>query len=400
MSDFRAVATVTAALQRLLQGAVGVDVPGAHAWTDRPDSHQNGNADGPGVNIYLYQVTPEPSQRNADLPVRSSNGQLVRRPQASVALHYLLSFYGDDGELEPQRVLGSVVRTLHARPIVTRALIQAVTDAARDNPPIHPDLADSDLAEQIDVVRVSPLALNLEELSKLWSVFFQVPYALSVAYQASVVLIDEPVQPALGLPVVQPDVSVGVLNRPYIDRVDAGSGEPITGADTLAVHGARLVGETTTILIGGAAVAPTTAAPNLLTIALSTVADLRNGPTPLKVRLAPLGEESNLATFTVHPAVTSVTATGTAASGEITVTVDPAVGTGQAAALSLLAPNSGERRRVFAVPALDADSSTVTVPINGLSPDRYIVQLSVDGADSGVERDALGKITGPAVSLS
>src|SRR3954469_3999130 len=201
MSDFRAVATVTAALQRLLQTAVGADVPGALAWTDRPDAHQSADANGPGVNIYAYQVTSEPTQRNSDLPTRGPSGQVVRRPQAALALHYLMSFYGDDGELEPQRVLGSVVRTLHARPIITRALITTVTDAAKDNPPIHPSLADSNLADQIDVVRVSPLALNLEGLSKLWSVFFQVPYGLSIAYQASIVFIDEPVQPAASSPV-------------------------------------------------------------------------------------------------------------------------------------------------------------------------------------------------------
>ena len=37
--------------------------------------------------------------------------------------------------------------------------------------------------------------MNLEELSKLWSVFFQTPYALSIAYQASVVLIEPDLEP-------------------------------------------------------------------------------------------------------------------------------------------------------------------------------------------------------------
>jgi hypothetical protein len=399
MSDFRAVATVTAALQRLLQSAVGTDVPGAHAWTDRPDSHQNGDGTGPGVNIYLYQVTPEPSRRNADLPTRGSNGQPVRRPQAALTLHYLLSFYGDDGELEPQRVLGSTVRTLHARPVITRALIQAVTDAAVETPPIHPDLAGSDLADQADVVRVSPLALNLEELSKLWSVFFQVPYALSVAYQASVVLIEEPVPTVGGVPVLRPDLTVGVLRGPRVTRVDAVSGELITAADILAVHGARLAGATTTVQIGPHVVAPTSTAPDLLTITLSTMADLRAGRTPLKVLHSPLGEESDVASFTMHPTVTAVAVGGTAAAGDISVTTDLTVGAGQTVALSLLAPETGERLRVYPAPARDTDTTTVTVPVSGMTPGRYIVQLSVDGADSDLERDAQGQLTGPEVTL-
>jgi hypothetical protein len=59
-------------------------------------------------------------------------------------------------------------------------------------------LAGSNLDEAMEQVRITELPLNLEELSKLWSVFFQTPHALSVAYRASVVLIetDDAVSPA------------------------------------------------------------------------------------------------------------------------------------------------------------------------------------------------------------
>jgi hypothetical protein len=43
---------------------------------------------------------------------------------------------------------------------------------------------------QIENVKLTPISLSLEELSNLWSVFFQVPYALSVAYEAAAVLIE------------------------------------------------------------------------------------------------------------------------------------------------------------------------------------------------------------------
>ena len=51
-------------------------------------------------------------------------------------------------------------------------------------------LAGSNLHEAVEQVRFSPLSLSLEDQSKLWSVFFQTPHAVSVAYQASVVLIE------------------------------------------------------------------------------------------------------------------------------------------------------------------------------------------------------------------
>ena len=188
MSNHLAVATVTAALHRLIQATAGADVPGATVTTDRPDTSTNGSGD-PTVNIYLYQVVPNAALRNGDLPTRSSGGDVLQRPVAAIDLHYLLTFTGAEDQLEPQRLLGSVIRTLHSQPVVTHELIAGVKTAATTNPPDLPSLADTDLDDQIDRVKLSPLPMNLEELSKLWSVFFQTPYALSIADQASVVLI-------------------------------------------------------------------------------------------------------------------------------------------------------------------------------------------------------------------
>jgi hypothetical protein len=399
MSDFRAVATVTAALQRLLQGAVSADVPGADAWTDRPDRHNNGTTDGPGVNIYLYQVGAEPTQRNSDLPTRGPGGQVRLRPQVPLALHYLLSFYGDEGELEPQRVLGSAVRTLHARPLVTHDLIDAVTAAAHATPPVHPSLADADLADQIDLVRVTPLPLNLEELSKLWSVFFQVPYTLSVAYQASIVFLEEPVVAVGGPPVLQPEIVVGLLRRPRVTRVDAVSGTPVSATDILAVHGERLVGETTAVRVGSAVRTPSSMAPDLLTVDLRPVTGLRPGPVPVQVNHGPLGEQSGVTSFLLHPTIT-VRATQNGGPATVTATTDLPIGADQTAVLALLDPLSGQRLHLFVTPPREDDETEVTVPLPGVGAGRYIVVLSVDGADSPVERDADGHLTGPAVTLT
>jgi len=91
MSNFLAIATVTATLGQVLQPAVGAGVPGATVTTLRPD----GAGAGPrptGVNIYLYQVTPNAAYRNADLPTRTSEGDLMQRPQAALDLHYPVSY--------------------------------------------------------------------------------------------------------------------------------------------------------------------------------------------------------------------------------------------------------------------------------------------------------------------
>ena len=192
MSNYLAIATVTKTLQHLLQDVVK-DVDGADVTTRRPDRMTDG-LDKAQVNLFLYQVTPNGTWRNTDLPTRSANGTLIQRPLIGLDLSYLLSFYGSDDAMVPQRLLGCVVSALHARPLLRT---QDIEETVQENA----YLAQSDLAspvikvEQMQYVKVQHVKvamqpLNLEELSKLWSVFFQTPYVLSVAYQASVVLLE------------------------------------------------------------------------------------------------------------------------------------------------------------------------------------------------------------------
>lgn len=211
MSNYLSIAAVTLSLSDMLQAAVGSDVPGASVTVVRPDSGNSGLPN-TGVNIYLYQVTPNVSWRNNDLPTRQSNGMLVQLPQAAVDLHYLFSFYGGETELEQQQLLGSTIRTLHSQPVLTR---QTILNTIAN----HGFLSESDLADAVESVKFTHIPLNLEELSKLWTIFFQTPYVLSVAYQASVVFLTKDQQPFVPQPVrepvihVQPSTSFGVTPK-------------------------------------------------------------------------------------------------------------------------------------------------------------------------------------------
>lgn len=182
MSNSLAIATVTAALEALIRQSVQQAVGGAEVVIGRPQNAPPANAQR-WVHLYLYQLMPNPALRNADLPTRNSAGKMNQRPQVALDLHYLLAFYGDDKELEPQRMLGAVARDLHASPVLLR---QAIRDVIAS----WTVLTDSNLDETTEQIKFTPLPLNLEELSKLWSVFFQTPHAISIAYQASVVLIE------------------------------------------------------------------------------------------------------------------------------------------------------------------------------------------------------------------
>jgi hypothetical protein len=408
MSNFLAVATVTAALHRVLQASAGADVPGATVTTDRPETSTNG-ASAPTVNIYLYQVVPNVALRNGDLPTRSSGGDLVQRPVAALDLHYLFTFSGADEELEPQRLLGSVVRTLHTQPFLTPQVIAAVRTAATANPPVHPALATTDLGDQVERVKFVPLPMNLEELSKLWSVFFQTPYALSVAYQASVVLIEPDLTTVTPLPVLERDIHVVPLGRPAIDRIVAAadSTAPISATTAIDILGRELVGDVTRLRLAGSdrPIAAGTGLRIPFDLATVPIAELRAGPATLQVIHRTLlgippaehdGVESNVATFTLHPTIAAV---ALGAGPVLTATTDLTVSPGQRVDLALLDPATGQRRHVVTGPPRSGDTTSLAFPIAGVVAGSHAVQVVVDGADSLLERNGAGVITDPLVTI-
>lgn len=375
---------MTATLQRELHIAAGDAINGATATVTRPDGAAA--ATPPlGVNIFLYQVTPNAAQRNSDLPNRSGDGVTVRRPRTALDLHFLLSFYGNEAKLEPQRLLGGITQRLTSRPILTDTMINAMlADLAFDF------LVGSDLADEDEAVRFTPMGLSLEELSKLWSVFFQTPYALSVAYQASTVFIEGKEAPSAGLPVRERTITVLPFRSPTIDEVFSGLGRglPIQTGSILTIRGRKLLGDVTRVSINGAEQTP---APDLsdteIKIALppgcssginslQIVHKLMLGSPPAEHR----GFESNVAAFVVAPKITIVTATATS----FKIDIDPPVRISQRATLLLNHVPSGASH-IFSVAPVTADTSQVDFPVSGLTSGQdYFVRVQVDGAESSL----------------
>ncbi len=201
MSNYLAIATVTAVIRDVLQAVAIQAVPGATLTTRRPEKVTGDVTDKPGINVFLYQVQPNLALTNADLPTQNFNGLYTQKPAVALDLYYLFSFQGSDLELEPQRLMGSAVSALHSQPILTTADIQATIQNSSY-------LSGSDLASQVERVKFTPMALSLEELGRLWSVFFQIPYILSMAYIASVVIIETDVPVVTVKPVLTPHIPV------------------------------------------------------------------------------------------------------------------------------------------------------------------------------------------------
>ena len=389
MSNSLAVATVTATLYDLLsasaKNAIGSSASIKTGWPD-----QAGWASSSGINIFLYEVAPNAAWRNDDLPARRDNGSVIRRPQAALDLKYLFSFYGQEAQLEPHRLLGATVSLLHSRPLLDReAIRQAV-----NGPSPRTYLDGSDLDRQIELVRFTPLHLSLDELSRLWTTFPQSAYALSVIYQASVVLIEaaETVIPSSA--VLSRGIGVTTYRQPVIESVTAAADPQgaIVWNSTLRLSGSQLAGDRTMVRIDGVEVPPASERDDQLTLSVppGVRAGVRGAQAVHRVAVGDAGtlrpgSESNVAPFVLRPSVEYVSTAGT----DVTIRFRPPVGIGQRAALLLNEEpgGSGGAYRVERAPE-PAELDELVFSVAGIPSGTYALRGQVDGAQSIVTETA------------
>jgi hypothetical protein len=203
MSNTLAIGAVTATLRHLLDRASqplvstgdpdpDPDLSDAACTTRTPDKARDPSATGNQLNLFLYLSAPNAAMRNMSMPGRGSDGDLAAPPVA-LTLYYLISGYGAGGdEVKSHRLLGRAMAILHVNSRLERADILAITGEAPGN----------DLAQQIERVRITPHNVSSEEMSKLWTMF-QTPYRVSIAYEVSVVLIDNAMPNITPLPVLR-----------------------------------------------------------------------------------------------------------------------------------------------------------------------------------------------------
>ena len=262
MSNTLAVAAVTATLRHLLEESLAGPEPGpvgsAVVTTLRPDQivRPGGGGNALGINVFLYEVTPNHAWDLTDLPTRDADGGLVRTPLCALDLHYLISFQGGgDAGLESQRLLARAKLALAVTPVLTRPTVAAMIDKFRGDPDLG-FLAESDLGRQPELVKLAPTVLSLEELSRLWGIL-GTPYLLSVTYRATVVLLQPQLVPKPVLPVRRPVVAA-VAGPPM--RLSGIEGEPVGTGSTVVLVGVHLLpGSAATSLrvqIGPVEVAP------------------------------------------------------------------------------------------------------------------------------------------------
>ena len=97
MSNALAIASVTAVLKDLLDNAV-IDHSLSTVVGDRvtitalpPDRIRAGGNEIVQLNLFLYNIAPNPGWRNVGMPSRNNEGQRLTNPPLAIDLYYMLS---------------------------------------------------------------------------------------------------------------------------------------------------------------------------------------------------------------------------------------------------------------------------------------------------------------------
>jgi hypothetical protein len=454
MSNALAIASVSAVLKDLLNNAV-IDhqlsgVVGEVTVSILPPDRVlvEGQAETSRINLFMYQVTPNAGWRNVGLPGRDADGDRIRNPPLGIDLHYLITTYGAS-ELHAEILLGYALMLLHETPILSRDAIR------RTLAPVSPvtgqilpaplnTLTASELADQVEQIRLVPEAMSLEEVSKLWGAI-QSHYRPTAAYQASVVLIESRRPTRSALPVANDKRRIYVVpfSQPVIEKVVSSAGElaPMAVGTTLAILGRDLRGDVTLVNFDGVEILPAAGqvAPGRIELPLTSPlpTGVYAGVKGIQV-LHPLkmgdpetdhrGFASNVAAFVLRPTVTNgpvigpsnvlgLTSStevidGTTAqlrAGKLRIATDPRIGREQRVELLLnelsVAPGAKPHAYSFAAPAGNDvpdgadDTPSVEIPFRRVVAGTYLVRVQVNGAESPIATDGTGQLATPRVVL-
>lgn len=432
MSNSLAVASVSAVIRdilinRLAQDPVASLMSTVDVSVSAPDRIDLSASVEPNqVNIFLHQVTPNMGYANSGLPYRSANGTQVGSEPLVLDLHYLISFYGSQ-PFFAEILFGEIAQEFHERPLLARDIITRALNPAAPPSNFPTELSDSGLDTQIESIKITPQAVSNEELSKMWGAF-QANYRLTAAYQVTTVLIDSLARPRVALPVGQTLSQADALAIPEVTRIylqGNPQGSILPGA-TLHVEGRNLDASGQQVLIDETDMTAQVSelSPTSFNLSLpNALPNIRPGAVSLQVmQPTQFGNpptvrniiSSNTAVFLLKPefsAVVNISSNedidGTAyRNGDITLTVNPAVGAEQKVSVILNQVLDPFNAYTLTVPdgngvaTPDIETTAIVLPFTRLAAGDYLIRIKIDLAESALTRDVgTGQYNGPSISL-
>ena len=238
------------------------------------------------------------------------------------------------------------------------------------------------------MIKLTPQNLSVEELTKIWSVFFQTSYRISTAYQVTVILLESKLTPKPSLPVSKRQLRVFPIKQPTINAISPQMLEYDPAAQ-VTITGKNLMGDKVVVQFDDQQQTITDKSKLSETqITAPVPAGLSAGVKQVRVLELFLfdsadqghpGYVSNVASFVLYPKITSLTKQ-VQQGGTLTVQFQPGAAKGQT--INVLV---GDYVLLATLPVDPASyplsAVSVTVPVS-VAAGSYPVRLRVDGADS------------------
>ena len=356
------------------------------------------------INFFMYRTTYNQGWRNHDLPSRNNPGDVLTKPKLGLDLFYILSCYGAD-DLYGEMMLGYAMQVLHNNPVLSRKFITDQLAAMTGS--VFSGVKNSNLADQIEMVKIVPDNVNTEELSRLWT-SFGAKYRQSTFYKATLVLIESEEPDRVVLPVEKSMLYVRPFREPEITELQAKATLTafphdillIRPGQLLRIRGNSLLGDTTQVMINGTegtiigspanneitVSLPSSLVPGIQSVQITHMMKLGDPPVDHK------GTNSNVKAFVLNPFISNITRNP----GDITLDISSPVEARQKVSLLLnerVPPTATHAPHNYTfdfthpgpVPA-----GSITIPVAGIVAGEYIVRLQVDRYISVVPKDDLG----------
>jgi hypothetical protein len=231
LSNALAISAVSAVLQSMLysvynSAGLGTVTVSAVAPDLAQSDATGGNDAALMVNLFMHQVTYNAAWRNVGFPSLSADGSTpLKNPPLPLDLHYLLTAYATV-DFQAEALLGFGIQMLHQNPVLTRAQItNALNSGLTLSDPSNPllgVLGTSGLADQIEMIKVTPATLGREEMAWLWTAL-KADYRPTFPFQVSVVLIQSQAPTASALPVLKRSISAQAGLAPAVPTLSTAS---------------------------------------------------------------------------------------------------------------------------------------------------------------------------------
>ncbi len=175
MSSYNVINEIEKSISALIDSKWGDEVSKPGIWFESPGNVSSKS--GPNISIFLFQTVENTHLRNVD-PEIGSDG-ITRQPALALDLIYLVTpFAGNPAD--EKKIIGRLIQIFYSFPIITVP---------------HPDENPAGTKEEIRILFHS---FSLDDLTKIWTAFHNLPYRFSVGFIVTPVFVDSIVETIVG----------------------------------------------------------------------------------------------------------------------------------------------------------------------------------------------------------